>query len=107
MLRFDGQVLTGTALFTRSFTPGTPVSESSTNDISGDPQFCELLPVTAGAAQIVLKDPTGAVLGPIVLGGAAPTVTVSLVKSLAGLRFVRMSLLCKGSILPLDEPAFS
>ena len=50
-------------LFARHFNLATPQTESNGPEYHGTPRFTELLPVTAGAARIVLKDPTNTVLG--------------------------------------------
>jgi hypothetical protein len=67
----------GTALFTQHFTPQTPPSETPGSSTAGTPVFAQLVPVTAGAAAIVLESPSQAILGSIQLGGVAPTVTVT------------------------------
>jgi hypothetical protein len=69
----------GTPLFTRMFTPDTANTETDTGtlDFQGSPSFAQLVPVTAGASQIVLEDPNGAPLGQVTLGGVAPSVAIA------------------------------
>ena len=69
----------GAALFTQQFNPETGVTDirDGGTDFQSEPDFAQLVPVTAGAARIALKDPNGVVLGSIALGGAAPTVTIT------------------------------
>ncbi len=66
----------GNALFTRHFTPSTSTTETTGKDSTSKPGFSQLLPVTSGAAAIVLKDTGGIELGRITLSGKAPVVTV-------------------------------
>jgi beta-lactam-binding protein with PASTA domain len=67
---------TGGALFTQYFDPG--VATDFPDETVDLPQpFAALVPVTAGASQIVLQDPTGTPLGQIAMGGVAPTVAIT------------------------------
>lgn len=64
----------GAVLFDRFFTPANSSTETSGTDVQGPPTFSELIPVTAGAAQIVVLDPSGAQIGGLTLGGLSPVV---------------------------------
>lgn len=77
--RIEVQNAAGDVLFSRFFTPSTPSSESETLDdeIEGPPSFFELIPVTAGAARIVVFNPANSVIGTLVLQGVKPTVVFS------------------------------
>jgi hypothetical protein len=66
----------GATLFTQYVTPGEPTDLTAGLPAQPVP-FAALVPVTAGAAQIVLEDPTGAVLGQVTMGGAAPVVAIT------------------------------
>src|SRR5207244_3481942 len=59
------------------FTPQVPQSETSGIDTQGNPLFFELLPVTTGAARIVVFDASNAQLGALGFGGVAPTVAIT------------------------------
>jgi len=67
----------GTALFTRQFTPQTATTETSGQDLSGPPVFTQMIPVTVGAAAIVLIGPQNTELGRITLGGTPPIVSIT------------------------------
>lgn len=67
----------GGVLFTRHFTPAIPQTDTEDADVQADPVFSELVPVTAGAAKILVKAPGGAVLGTLQLGGTPPTVGIT------------------------------
>ena len=67
----------GQSLFTRQLTPETPVAEAPGTNNTGLPGFSETLPVTSGAAAIVLDGPDGSELGRITLGGIAPKVAIT------------------------------
>lgn len=64
-------------LFTQHFALGTYIPEADNEAPVADPEFAQLVPVAAGAARIVLKDPSSVVLATLTLSGAAPTVTVT------------------------------
>ncbi len=66
----------GAALFTQYLDLGQPTDAPA--GVTGLPQvFAASVPVTAGAAQIVLEDPGNNILGQIHLGGASPTVAIT------------------------------
>jgi hypothetical protein len=69
----------GAALFDRSFTPMKGVIEGGPIDpgYSMPLTFTAIVPVMAGAARIVVKDPAGIVLGTLTLAGAAPVVAIT------------------------------
>ena len=68
----------GAVLAERRFDVRVAVSETTDEEeAEGVPVFFELLPVQAGAAEIVVLDPGGALLGAITLGGVAPTVAIT------------------------------
>lgn len=67
----------GQVLFTRRFTPTVASSETTGGEVRGNPVFFELVPVQPGAASIAVVDPANAVLGSLVLGGAAPQVSLT------------------------------
>ena len=93
----------GSVLYQRLFTPEVPVDETN-SDAAGSttepstaepPQFFEQIPVTGGAAQIVVLDPTSTVIGQIVLGGVSPVVspvTVTGLPTVSGAQTVSWSL---------------
>ena len=68
----------GQALYTRDFTPESDesdLSDGTTKDYS--PVFSEWIPVTPGAASVVVLDPNGIVLASESLAGTAPIVTIT------------------------------
>src|SRR5207247_2344878 len=73
--RIEVQNSTNAVLFTRRFRPMVPQTESAFRDFIGRPSFFELVPVTTGAAKIILFDGNNTQLGTLVLGGTAPTVS--------------------------------
>ena len=77
--RIEVQSVAGTVLFSRLFTPSKPSSESAAPDgeIDGPPNFFELIPVTAGAARVVVFSPTNVAIGTLNLGGAKPVVSLA------------------------------
>jgi hypothetical protein len=68
---------TGAVLFTRFFTPETPETITTGPEVRGAPAFFELIPVTPGAAKIVVLDPNSVQIGALNLGGASPVVTIT------------------------------
>ena len=64
----------GSALFTRLFTPAEPHSESVGPEVGGLLTYFELIPVQAGAAQIVVLAPGSVEIASVLLAGAAPGV---------------------------------
>jgi hypothetical protein len=67
----------GTALFTQKFDLPVLIPEAGNIDEQPDTQFVQTVPVTAGAARIVLLDPGNAILTYVTLGGVAPTVAIT------------------------------
>ncbi len=69
----------GAALFDYSFTPMKGVADGGPIDpaYSLPLTFVANIPVMAGAARIVIKDPAGIVLGTLTLAGAAPVVAIA------------------------------
>ncbi len=67
----------GTALFTQRFDLPIVIPEAGDVDEQPDTQFVQTVPVTAGAARIVLLDPNSAILTYVNLGGVAPTVAIT------------------------------
>jgi hypothetical protein len=74
--RIEVQDAFGSVLFTRPFRTYTPVIEETDTD-SGPASFIELVPVTAGAASIVVFDVSNVQLGTITLAGIAPNVALT------------------------------
>lgn len=66
----------GAVLFARLFTPAISSTETAGPDAQGLPKFSEFIPVTAGAAQIGVVDPTGVQIGGLTLGGTSPVVQI-------------------------------
>jgi hypothetical protein len=64
-------------LFTRYFATGLGTTDTTGTDILTNPLFAEWVPVTAGAASIVILDPSGNMLSSTSLTGAAPVVTIT------------------------------
>jgi uncharacterized repeat protein (TIGR03803 family) len=65
----------GQVLYTRYFTPLDGEDDDATaGSVFPNPSFTEWVPVTAGAASIMVSDPNGNMLGSVPLTGAAPTV---------------------------------
>ncbi|MEX1255330.1 MAG: flexitail domain-containing putative surface protein [Dehalococcoidia bacterium] len=73
--RIDVEDSTGSILFARFFEPTRFGTRTTGTEIEGM-SFTEMVPVTAGAASIIVRDPLGATLGTIMLGGASPSVTI-------------------------------
>lgn len=94
----------GGVLFTRRFTPATPQTETEDADVQGDPAFFELVPVTAGAAKIVVTGPGGTVLGTLQLGGNTPAVGITVPG--AGFSAVGMQVL-QWTIVDPDSTSFT
>ena len=67
----------GGVLYTQNFTPQVGGTETISTDVQLLPAFSLLVPVTAGAAKIVMLDPGSNVIGTITLGGTPPVVTVT------------------------------
>lgn len=66
-----------TVLFTRSFVPFMPASESTEEfEAIGLPAFSELIPVQPGASALRLVSGSSTVLGTLTLEGTAPVVTI-------------------------------
>jgi hypothetical protein len=72
--RMEVQDASGAVLFTRYFMPANPPPEIA--DAVQATSFDELVPVTPGAAQLVVFDPNNGQLGALAFGGTPPTVTL-------------------------------
>ncbi len=71
------QDASGTALYTRYFTPSIAETETEDGDYFSNPEFSEWIPVTAGTSSIVVLDPDNNVLISQALTGSAPIVTIT------------------------------
>lgn len=69
----------GIVFFTRFFTPEAPHISPGPYDPApeGAPFFSELIPVQPNAANIAVKDASGAILAQVALEGTAPTVNIT------------------------------
>ncbi|MCX2861428.1 hypothetical protein OOZ63_06205 [Paucibacter sp. PLA-PC-4] len=74
--RVEVQSAAGATLALRRFTPTRSHSEGLGPDIEGPASFFALLPITAGAARIVVFDAANLPIGSLDLGGDKPVVTI-------------------------------
>ena len=75
--RIDVRSADGAILYSRYFTPARAQTETTGPDGEGDETFFELIPVTPGAAELVVLGPAGSTLAVRTLGGTAPVVQLA------------------------------